>query len=126
MSLVVNNQHHRHILCHLVQTQGQGQTLEELTKYVKQKVKVPNNYEKLLHKIFAGACTIFVREFRIGMQSIKALLAVFKTAVCQDFEFAAKFLFVIDKCFQLWLNDCYMATDRTLVDDHRLLILATI
>ena len=95
-------QHHRHILCHLVQTRGQGRTLDELTKAVKLEVKAPDTYKKLYLQleIFAGACTIFFGKFSAGTQSIKVLLTImrknkihFKTAVRQDFEFAAKFLF---------------------------------
>jgi hypothetical protein len=43
--------------------------------------------------------------------------SMFKSRECTDEKFPAKFLFVVDSHFQLWLKDCRKATSGNKVND---------
>ena len=114
-------------MCHLIQTQGQGKTLDKLKTLVKLEVKAPNTYDALYHQheLFIGACTIFLGKFNVGTQSLKSLLTLVKKHhlhFCNgqhlDTTFSAKFLFAVDKRFQLWLGDCYRAPTHMQVNKN--------
>ncbi len=60
--LAIVEQQNRHLILHLVETQGKGKTLDEIKASNKQEVKAPTAYLELVHQLsfFAGACSIFL------------------------------------------------------------------
>jgi hypothetical protein len=104
----------RHIL-HLEDTSGKSsEEVSAATGSTKQSVKAPTTYHEMIQQIkyFHGACTVFFGDTSIACSSLSALIDVvdknkhiFKS--CEfDQEFISKFLFAIDKRFQLWLKSC--------------------
>lgn len=126
--LAIAEQQNRHLILHLVETQGKGKTLDEIKASNKQEVKAPTTYLELVHQLtfFAGACSIFFGENSIPCQAITALVAlvernrhILKTREA-DRKFMSQFLFAVDTRFQLWLDECMSLTCRTQVDDSML------
>ena len=59
--LAIADQQNRHLILHLVETQGKGKTLDKIKASNKQEVKAPTTYLEMVHQpsFFAGACSIF-------------------------------------------------------------------
>ena len=126
--LAIADQQNRHLILHLVETQGKGKTLDEIKASNKQEVKAPTTYLELIHQLnfFAGACSIFFGENSIACQAVTALVAlvernrhILKTREA-DKKFMSQFLFAVDTRFQLWLDECTTLTCRNQVDDSML------
>ena len=119
------DQQNRHLILHLVETQGKGKKLDEIKAGNKQEVKVPTTYIEMYHQLnfFAGACAIFFVSTSIPCAAIMALVMLVENnqltlkAKEADKTFMSQFLFAIDTCFQLWLEECMTKPDRTHVDD---------
>lgn len=75
---------------------------------------------------FTGACSIFFGENSIPCQALTTLVALVKRnhhilqAREADKRFMSQFLFAVDTCFQLWLDECMSLTCHTRVDDSML------
>jgi hypothetical protein len=119
------DQQNRHLILHLVETQGKGKTLDEIKAGNKQEVKAPTTYTEMHHQLefFAGACAIFFGPNSIPCTAIMALLTLVEDnrinlkAKEADKTFMSQFLFAVDTRFQLWLDECMTKPDRTHVDD---------
>jgi hypothetical protein len=126
--LAIADQQNRHLILHLVETQGKGKTLEEIKASNKQEVKAPTTYLEMVHQLtfFAGACSIFFGDNSIPCQAVTALVALVKRnrhilkAREADKRFMSQFMFVVDTRFQPWLDECMSLTCRTQVDDSML------
>ena len=126
--LAIAEQQNRHLILHLVETQGKGKTLDEIKASNKQEVKAPTTYLEMVHQLtfFAGACSIFFGENSIPCQAVTALVALVERnrhilkAREADKRFMSQFLFAVDTRFQLWLDECMSLTCRTQVDDTML------
>lgn len=122
------DQQNRHLILHLVETQGKGKTLDEIKASSKQEVKAPTTYLEMYHQLtfFAGACSIFFGATSIPAQAISALVALAEKnrhtlkARESNKTFMSQFLFAVDTRFQLWLDECMTLTHRPLVDDSML------
>jgi len=123
--LAIAEQQNRHLILHLVETQGKGKTLDEIKASNKQEVKAPTTYLEMIHQLtfFAGACSIFFGENSIPCEALTALVAlvernrhILKTRET-DKKFMSQFLFAVDTRFQLWLDECSTLTHRDQVDD---------
>ena len=126
--LAFAEQQNRHLILHLVETQGKGKTLDEIKASNKQEVKAPTTYLEMVHQLsfFAGACSIFFGEHSIPCQAITALVALVERnrhilkAREADKKFMSQFLFAVDTRFQLWLDECMTLPCRAQVDDSML------
>ena len=126
--LLAADQQNRHLILHLVETQGKGKTLEEIKAGNKQEVKAPTTYLEMYHQLnfFAGACSIFFGSNSIPCQAILALVTLVEKnrlilkAREMDKTFMSQFLFAVDTRFQIWLDECMTAAHRTNVDDSTL------
>ena len=120
------DQQNRHLILHLVETQGKGKTLDEIKAGNKQEVKAPTKYLEMYHQLnfFAGACSIFFGPKSIPCQAILALVELVELnrlvlkAKETDKTFMSQFLFAVDTRFQLWLDECMTKADRLHVDDN--------
>ena len=117
----------RTLVIHLVATQGQGRTLDEINKSAKQRVKAPMSFDELTMqlKLLMGACTIFfsaksavVPGLNTFRQSMKLNKTIIKTKIASDELFAAKVLYSVDTLVQRWLRECKTAKERSNVDDR--------
>ncbi len=75
-------------------------------------------------KYFAGACEIFFGQHSAATASIKVLIFsiekykhIFKAREARETTFVSKFLFAIDTCMQMWLEECMSQPTRNRVDD---------
>jgi hypothetical protein len=126
--LAIAEQQNRHLILHLVETQGKGKTLDEIKASNKQEVKAPTTYLEMTHQLsfFAGACSIFFGENSIPCQAVTALVTLVERnrhilkAREADKKFMSQFLFAVDTRFQLWLDECMTLTCRSQVDDSML------
>lgn len=116
-----NNQ--RRLTLHLEDTTGK--TSDDITTGGKLTVKAPTTFHEMLQqlKFFHGACTIFFGPSSVAVTSLKALIDlvdknkhIFKSNEIET-EFMSKFLFAVDRRFQLWMESCMIQTTRTKVDD---------
>ena len=113
------DQQNRHLILHLVETQGKGKTLEEIKARNKQEVKAPTTYLEMYHQLnfFAGACSSFFGANSIPCQAILALVTIVEKnrliLKAREIEktFMSQFLFAVDTRFQLWLDDCMTKAD---------------
>ena len=124
--LLAANQSSRHLILHLEDTNGKSsEEVSVATTSAKHSVKAPTTYHEMIQqlKYFQVACTVFFGEKSIASVSLTALIQlvelnkhIFKS--CEvDKEFMSKFLFAIDKRFQLWLESCTTLPNRAAVDD---------
>lgn len=113
----------RRLVLHLEDTNGKSSN--DITAGGKNTVKAPTTYDAMFQRLkyFRGACQIFFGKTSIPYISLNALTELcelnkhtFKTQEI-ELEFTSKFLLAIDKRFQIWLDNCMTATDRTRVDD---------
>lgn len=126
--LLAADQQNRHLILHLVETQGKGKTLDEIKASSKQEVKAPTTYMEMVQqlKFFAGLCEIFFGDLSVACCSIKALVAIVERnrhilkARETDKTFMSQFLFAVDTRFQLWLDECMSLPSRDQVDDTML------
>ena len=116
-----NNQ--RKLTLHLEDTTGK--TSDDIVSGSKLTVKAPTTFHEMFQqlKFFRGACIIFFGLNSVAATSLHALIQlvdqnkhIFKSQEV-DTEFMSKFLFSIDKRYQLWLEGCMTLTTRTAVDD---------
>jgi hypothetical protein len=122
------DQQNRHLILHLVETQGKGKTLEEIKAGNKQEVKAPTKFLEMIHQLsfFAGACSIFFGSKSIPYQAMMALAELVDKnrlvlkARETDKTFMSQFLFAVDTRFQIWLDECMTAAHRTDVNDGTL------
>ena len=121
--LLAPEQNQHRLILHLEDTTGK--TSEDITTGGKLTVKAPTEFHKMLQqlKFFRGACVIFFGKSSIAASSLQALIDIvdknkhiFKSQEI-NIEFMSKFLFSIDKRFQLWLESCMTLSTRTEVDD---------
>jgi hypothetical protein len=119
-------QQDRQLIYHLIETKGKGQSIEEIKFLNKQQVKVPTTYTEMMEQFagFKGLIHIFFDQFSIAHQGITALTKqaekcklAFKAREQADQKFCCKFMYAVNTCFQLWLEDCMTATQRINVDD---------
>ncbi len=84
------------------------------------------NFHKLQEQLlmFTVAIDILFGKLSVGSKCLKALSnmmnrykSIFKAKERLDEEFPAKFLFVVDTRFQIWLNDCKSEKFCNKVDD---------
>jgi hypothetical protein len=102
-----------------------GKTSDDIATGSKLTVKAPTIFHEMLQqlKFFRSACTIFFGVNSIATVSLNALILLIDTnkhifkSLEVDTKFMCKFLFAIDKRFQLWLEGCMTLTTRTAVDD---------
>ena len=121
--LLSAKQQPRRFVLHLEDTNGK--TSDEIVSGGKNSVKAPTTYHEMYQqlKYFRGACSIFFGPTSIACTSLTALLQVvdknkhiLKSQEI-DPEFMSKFLFAVDKRFQLWLESCMTLAARTDVED---------
>ena len=123
-----DNRQQDHLICHLIQVEGQKKTLDEIKASLKQSVHVPTDFNGLGTQIqlFAAAASIFFGEESICTMSLKQLLIVlsrnkksFRDQIALDNLFVAKLLFAVDKRVQRWLKMCELAhNSRSQVNDN--------
>ena len=121
------NQEARGVTLHLISTQGQTQSVSEITKSTKQTVTVPTKYHELGNQItyFKGGTEILFGEKSRLAAGLGAFIAdlethrqVFMDAIAMDELVCAKILFAIDFRAQRWMSQCRDAReDRSRVDD---------
>jgi hypothetical protein len=93
------------------------------------------NFHELQDQLlmFTVATNILFGKLSVGSQCLKVLSnmmnrykSIFKAKERLDEEFPAKFLFVVDTRFQIWLNDCKSAkfcneVDESIIDSRPLI-----
>ena len=93
-------------------------SVKEIKSSNRQEVHPPMNFHKLQERLlmFTVATDILFGKLSVGSQCLKALSimincykSIFKAKERLNKEFPAKFLFVVDTRFQIWLNDCKSA-----------------
>ena len=96
-------------------------TVDEIKASNKQEVHPPMNFHELKEQlnVFLVATKIFFGELSVGSQCFGVLLnminhlkSTFKAKERLDEQFAAKFLFAVDRRNQLWLKECKSAKNR--------------
>ena len=126
--LRASDQQNRHLILHLIETQGKGKTLDEIKASCKHEVKAPTTYLEIHQQLqfFAGLCSIFFGEISIPCCAISALVSLVERnrhilkAREVDQTFMSQFLFAVDTRFQLWLDECMTLPSRNQVDDSML------
>ena len=121
--LLSSEDNQRRLTLHLEDTTGK--TSDDITTGGKLTVKAPTKFHEMLQqlKFFRGACTIFFGPSSVAVTSLKALIDlvdknkhIFKSNEIET-EFMSKFLFAVDRRFQLWMESCMIQTTRSEVDD---------
>ena len=114
-------QQHRQLLLHLIETKGKGQSLEE--------IKSLNKHEEMMTQFgfFRGLCHMFFGQFSWPTESMNSLLQLlgknkssFKARERTDTRFCSKFMYAVDTRYQLFLEDCMSQPARNRVDDNAL------
>eukprot|EP00957_Ditylum_brightwellii_P173519 13210940-Ditylum_brightwellii.AAC.1 len=128
-NLLCTKQQGRHLLLHLVEAQGQKQTIEECKVSAKWIVKTPTDATQLERQleIYKTSVMIFFNKDIIFYKCLNRLykivvnkIATFETRAVLGESFATKFLYCIDGKFQRFLCYCKVASDRSEVDDDLL------
>ncbi len=118
------------LICHLIQVEGETKTLDEIRALLKKSVHIPSDFNSLGTQIqlFGAALTIFFGKDSICTSSHSLLLPTigrnkksFRDQIALDEFFAAKFLFVVDKQVQHWLNSCELAQNSRTQVNNRIL-----
>ncbi len=122
-------QQDRQLILHLIKTKGKGQSIDEIKSLNKQQVKVPTTYNEMMEQFsgFKGLINIFSGQFSVAHQAITALSKIvekcklaFKAREQADQKFCCKIMYPVNTRFQLWLEDCMTATQRTNVNNNTL------
>jgi hypothetical protein len=122
-------QQHRQLLLHLIETKGKGQSLEEIKSLNKQILKAPTKYEEMMTQFgfFRGLCHMFFGQFSWPTESMNSLLQLlgknkssFKARERTDTRFCSKFMYAVDTRYQLFLEDCMSQPAQNRVDDNAL------
>eukprot|EP00957_Ditylum_brightwellii_P032200 2441386-Ditylum_brightwellii.AAC.1 len=117
------------LLLHLIATQGQGKSLADIKALAKQTVKVPSSFDVLTNQLgfWVGAFQIFFGANSVSTMKMKKLTknvqereVRLKGKIALKEELATAFLFAVDQCCQMWLDECLSADDRLEVNDSNL------
>jgi hypothetical protein len=101
-------------------------TVNKIKASNKQEVHAPMNLHEMAEqiKMFTIANEIFLGKLSVGSQCLRSLQTMldcmrstFKARECLDTEIYAKFLFVVDTCYQIWLKQCMIAQNRSNLDN---------
>ncbi len=121
------NQQDRQLILHLIKTKGKGKSIKEIKDLNKQKIKAPTTYIEMMQQFegFRSLISIFFGKYCIPHQAITSIVQLveqskqsFKAQVRTDTKFCCKFMYAVDTCFQLWLDDCITATQRNRINDN--------
>ncbi len=115
-----------YLMCHLINENGQKQSVDEIKASLKQEVIVPRDFNELGTQLqyYVGAVEIFFgTESRLRIELNKLLHFLgkykkhFRDAIALDEWFPARFLLAVDRRIQLFLAACKSEDNRYYVDD---------